>query len=152
MWKEHTGWACKEAIFTVWWGIHSPCWKWYKLRCTTWLHNQDNITCKTKLLGKFDKIWCVLNKLWLKLKDTKPKNNTTTSFWMKILEEYLIEFPNIAELILIVLSISPTTSLLERRYSKLTKKWSLCFCWDHDILYLLCTLQIIDDNELFYEK
>ena len=74
MWKEHTGWACKEAIFTVWWGIHSPCWKWYKLRCTTWLHNQDNIPCKTELLGEFDKTWYVLNKLWSKLKDTKPKS------------------------------------------------------------------------------
>ena len=72
---------------------------------------------------------------------------------MKILEEYLIDFPNIAELILIVLSISPRTSLLKRSYSKLTKilyKNGACVSAEtHDILYLLCTLRIIDDNELF---
>ena len=69
---------------------------------------------------------------------------------MKILEEYLIDFPNIAELILIGLSISPRTSLLERSYSKLTKtfyKNGACVSAEtHDILYLL---KIIDDNELF---
>ena len=72
---------------------------------------------------------------------------------MKILEEYLIDFPNIAELILIVLSIYPRTSLLKRSYSKLTKtlyKNGACVSAEtHDILYLLCTLRIIDDNELF---
>ena len=56
----------------------------------------------------------------LPIKDTKPKSNITKRFWMAILEEYSIDFPNIAELILILLSISPETGPLES-YSKLTK-------------------------------
>ena len=72
-------------------------------------------------MEEFDKIWHVLNKSWLKFKDTKPKSNTEKSFWIKILEEYSIDFPNIAGVILILLSISPGTDLLERSYSKLMK-------------------------------
>ena len=70
----------------------------------------------SELLKEFDKIWHVLNKSWLKFKDTKPKSNITKRFWMKILEKYSIDFPNIAEPILIPLPISPGTGPLERSY------------------------------------
>ena len=70
----------------------------------------------SELLKEFDKIWNVLNKSWLKFKDTKPKSNITKRFWIKILEKYSIDFPNIAELILLPLPISPGTGPLERSY------------------------------------
>ena len=108
----------------------------------------------SKLLEEFDRNWHVLNKSLLKFKDTKPESNITKRCWIKILEEYSINFSNVAELILIVLWISPGTGLPERSYSKLTKT-----CYKDrahisaetlEILYLLYTLQIKnDDDELF---
>ena len=107
----------------------------------------------SELLEEFDKIWHVLNKSWLKFKDTKQKNNITKRFWIKTQEEYSIDFPSIAELILILLSVSLGTSLLERSYSKLMKtcyKDRACISAETLEIYLLCTLQIKhDDDELF---
>ena len=75
---------------------------------------------------------------------------------MKILEEYSIDFPNIAELILILLSISPGTGPLERRYLKLMKpcyKDRSCISAETlEILYLLCTLQVTNDEDELFSK
>ena len=77
-------------------------------------------------------------------------------FWKKVLEEYSIDFPNICELILILLAISPGTGPLERSYSKLAKT-----CYKDraklssdtlEVLYLLCTLQVKNHDDELVKK
>ena len=114
-----------------------------KLQCT-----------ETEIIESFDEIWPKLNILWLSFKKTKPEKNVTKRFWIKVLELYSIDFPNLAELIMILLAISPGTGPLERSYSKLAKT---CFkdrarisADTLETLYLLCCLQIKNgDDELF---
>ena len=54
------------------------------------------------------------------------RHKTKKQHYKEVLDEnsgeYSIDFTNIAELIMILLSISPGTSPLERSYSKLTKR------------------------------
>ena len=116
-----------------------------KLQCT-----------EAELLEDFNNIWPVLNKLWLSFKNTLPRKNVTKRFWIKVLEEYSLDFPNIAELILILLAISPGTGPLERSYSKLAKT-----CYKDrarlssdtlEVLYLLCTLQVVNHDDEFFMK
>ena len=73
-----------------------------------------------------------------------------------MLEEYSLDFPHISELILILLSISPGTGPLERSYSKLGKT-----CYKDrarissgtlEVLYLLCTLQVVNHDDEFFSK
>ena len=94
--------------------------------------------------------------LWLSHKDSKLKKNITKRFWVKILHEFAIDFPNIADLILILLAISPGTGPLERSYSKLAKtcfKDRACISSSTlEVLYLLCCLQINNNDEELFVK
>ena len=116
-----------------------------KLQCT-----------EAELFEDFNNIWPVLNKLWLSFKNILPRKNVTKRFWIKVLEEYLLDFTNIGELILILLAISPGTGPLERSYSKLAKT-----CYKDrarlssdtlEVLYLLCTLQVVNHDDDFFMK
>ena len=145
--------------------------KLHSMYGTTYSHNVTDSAClpeyeieikypaklkcsESELVEEFNKIWPVLNRLWLSFKNTLPRLNVTKRFWMKVLEEYSVDFSNIAELVLILLAISPGTGPLERSYSKLAKT-----CYKDrakissdtlEVLYLLCTLQIVNhDDELF---
>ena len=82
----------------------------------------SKIKCsESELISKFSSIWTVIGKTWLKFKDTKPSSSVSKCFWTHILEEHSISYPNRADLILIILAISPGTGPLERSLSKLTK-------------------------------
>ena len=109
-----------------------------------------------ELVEDFNNIWPVLTKLWFGFKSTLPRKNVTKRFWIKVLEEYSLDFPHISELILILLSISPGTGPLERSYSKLGKT-----CYKDrarissgtlEVLYLLCTLQVVNHDDEFFSK
>ena len=75
-------------------------------------------------------------------------------FHFHILSNYEIQYPNLCELIVILLAISPSTGPLERSYSKLAK---ICYKDRNRIsdvnletLYLLAVLQI--DKEDFFPQ
>ena len=69
-----------------------------KLKCT-----------ENEIIGKFNSMWYILNKVWLKYKDFNPKNTRTKRFLNYILEQYSVQYSNIAVLILIIFAISPGT-------------------------------------------
>ena len=87
----------------------------------------------SELLEEFDKIWHVLSKSWLKFQDTKPKSNIT-----EVLDKnsgVFDWFPNIAALILILLSTLLEPPCLKEVIWNLQKhvmlqRSSLYFCWD----------------------
>ena len=112
-----------------------------KLNCT-----------ESELVSEFNSCWSVLGKTWLKFKDTNPQPTRMLRFWIHILEEYSIEYPNLADLVLILLSISPGTGPLERSFSTLAK---ICFKDRSsisvevlEVLYLLSILNVSDDEQL----
>ena len=113
-----------------------------KLNCT-----------ESELISEFNSCWSVLGKTWLKFKDTNPQPTQMLRFWIHILEEYSIECPNLADLVFILLSISPGTGPLERSFSTLAK---ICFKDRSsisvevlEVLYLLSILNVSDDEQLF---
>ena len=82
----------------------------------------SKIKCsESELISEFNSIWPVTGKTWLKFKDTKSSSSVLQRFWTHILEEYSISYPNLADLILIIISISPGTGPLERRFCKPAK-------------------------------
>ena len=113
-----------------------------KLKCT-----------ESELVTEFNSLWPVLCKTWLKFKDSKPSATRMRRFWDHVLEEHAIDYPNMSDLLLILLSISPGTGPLERSFSKLSK---ICYkdrgCISAECLetlYLLSTLAIKEDDDLF---
>ena len=108
------------------------------------------------LLTEFNSIWPVVSKAWLKLKESKPESSRIRRFWMLIIEEHSIEYPNLADLLLLLLSVSPGTGPLERSFSKLAK---VCYkdrgCMKPEtleVLYLLCTMDIQENDSDFLKK
>ena len=88
--------------------------------------------------------------------DTKPYSSVSKRFWAHILEEHPISYPNLADLILIIIAISPGTGPLERSFSKLTK---ICYkdrgCISSTVLetlYLLSTLSINEKDDALFQK
>ena len=86
------------------------------------IKHPSKIKCsEPELISVFNSIWPVIGKTWLKFKDTKPSSSVSKHFWTHILEEHSISYPNLADLILIILAISPGTGPLERSFSKPAK-------------------------------
>ena len=117
----------------------------------------SKIKCsESELISEFNSIWPVTGKTWLKFKDTKSSSSVLQRFWTHILEEYSISYPNLADLILIIISISPGTGPLERRFCKPAK---ICYkdrgCISSTVLetlYLLSTLSINAKVEALFQK
>ena len=117
----------------------------------------SKIKCsESELISEFNSIWPVIGKTWLKFKDTKPSSSVSKRFWTHILEEHSISYPNLADLILIILAISPGTGSLKRRFSKLAK---ICYkdrgCISSTVLetlYLLSTLSINEKDDGLFQK
>ena len=74
-------------------------------------------------------------------------------FWVHIIEQYTIEYPNFTDLALILSSITPGTGPLERSFAKLAK-----ICYKDrcnissdvlEVLYLLSILGVKNDEHLF---
>ena len=130
--------------FINFWPIYHPIWLFHPLHLFRLTYPYKLQCTEAELLEDFEKIWPVLNKLWLSFKNTLPRKNVTQRFWVKVLEEYSLDFPNIAELILILLAISTGTGPLERSYSKLAKTYykdrARLSPDTLEVLYLLCTL------------
>ena len=95
----------------------------------------------------------LVGKTWQKYKDTSPKSTRMLRFLVHIFEEYCIEYSNLTDLVLILLSISPGTGPLERSYAKLTKISYKDRCNIStevlEFLYLLATLDVKNDEYLF---
>ena len=117
----------------------------------------SKIKCsESELISEFNSIWPVIGKTWLKFKDTKPSSSVSKCFWTHILEEHSISYPNLADLILIILAISSGTGPLERSFSKLAK---ICYndrgCISSTVLetlYLLSTLSINEKDDGLFQK
>ena len=108
------------------------------------------------MISDFNSIWPVTGKTWLKFKDTKPSSSVSKCFWTHILKEHSISYPNLADLILIILAISSGTGPLERSFSKLAK---ICyndrgciFSTVLETLYLLSTLSINEKDDAIFQK
>ena len=116
-----------------------------KLNCT-----------EQELLTEFNSIWPVITRAWVKLKDSKPEATRIRRFWTKIIEENSIDYPNMADLVLLLLSISPGTGPLERSFSKLAK---ICYkdrgCMKPETiecLYMICSMGIKEGDTEFLKK
>ena len=109
------------------------------------------LKCTEEVIVKdFKSVWPQFNRIWPKFRD--DKKNGCRNFYFHILSNYEIQYPNLCELIVILLAISPSTGPLERSYSKLAK---ICYKDRNRIsdvnletLYLLAVLQI--DKEDFF--
>ena len=109
----------------------------------------------SELISEFNSIWPVIGKTCLKFKDTKPSSSVSKRFWTHILEGHSISYPDLADLILIILAISPGTDPLES-FSKLAK---ICYkgrgCISSTVLetlYLLSTLSINEKDDALFQK
>ena len=61
----------------------------------------------------------MIHCLWIS--GTVYQKNITKRFWIFVLEEFSIDYPNIAELVLILLAISPGTVPVEKELLKISK-------------------------------
>lgn len=115
---------------------------------------QRKIKCtEEELLNEFKSLWPTLSKVWLQIKDTKPQPNRIKRFWTKIVEEHAIEYPNLADLIILLLSISPGTGPVERSFSQLAK---ICYKDRNSMaedtiehLFLLAVMKVDEDDDQF---
>ena len=83
------------------------------------------LKCKeNELVSEFNSLWPIVTKKWLTFEDSIPSSNRIRRFWMHIVEEHYIEYPNLSDLVLILFSISPGTGPLERSFSP----WRQCIC------------------------
>ena len=101
-----------------------------------------------KIVEEFKKIWPKLTLKWL-----NSKGCTMETFLRKLIENHAPVIPNLADLILALLTISPTTAALERSYSRLAK---ICYKDRNSIStknletnYLLACLGVKGEEELF---
>ena len=136
-------------------------------------HVLDDITCKgsledytinitypaklncteDELVSEFKSIWPIITKKWLNFKDSKPVTDRIKRFWQEIVEENAIDYPNLCDLVLLLLSISPGTGPIERSFSKLAK---ICYKDRNSLsastlesLYLLSAMAITEDDDDF---
>lgn len=109
---------------------------------------------ESELITEFNSIWSTINKSWLQFKSTTPKATVTKRFWIHIISEHAVVYPNLCELIALILAISPGTGPVERSFSRLAK---ICYkdrgnigSETLEVLYLLANMQVKgDDGELF---
>lgn len=115
---------------------------------------QRKIKCtEEELLSEFKSLWPTLSKVWLQIKDTKPQSDRIKRFWTMIVEEHAIEYPNLADLIILLLSISPGTGPVERSFSQLAK---ICYKDRNSMaedtienLFLLAAMKVDEDDDQF---
>ena len=113
-----------------------------KLQCT-----------EEELVSEFKSMWPIITKSWLKFKETKPVANRIKRFWIQMVEDNAVDYPNICDLVLLLLSISPGTGPVERSFSQLAK---ICYK-DRNLLspetleslYLLSAMGIVEDDDAF---
>ena len=108
---------------------------------------------ESELITEFKSLWPVITKFWLQFKSTKPVANRIKRFWMKMIGEYAIEYPNICQLVILLLSISPGTGPVERSFSQLAK---ICYKDRNSMkpdtmenVYLLAAMRINEDDDDF---
>ena len=104
----------------------------------------------SKLVDEFKRLWPKLTVDWLSFRKTK---GTMETFGGSLISNHLPIIPNLTDLLIILLSISPTTAALERSYSKLAK---ICYKDRNSILtknletdYLLAVLGIQGESILY---
>ena len=100
-------------------------------------------------MKELEAIWPVFNRTWGRFKPLKV--DALFSFYCHIIDNHYINFPNVCELLLILMSFSPNTSPLERDYSKLAK---ICYKDRNrlgesnlETLYLLAVHKITSEEE-----
>ena len=73
-----------------------------------------------KSLMEFKNFWPIMNRIWPQYRDNEDKQTIHIKF-LNHLSNHTITHPNVLELIKILLSVAPSTTPLERSYSKLSK-------------------------------
>ena len=124
---------------------------------STWtvtIKYEPTITCsEEEFISELEKLWPVFNRNWGRFKDIKT--TAIQKFYYYIIDNYMINYPNVCEMLLILMGAAPNTSPLERSYSKLTK---ICYKDRNrlgkvnlEALYLLAVHNISDDikEEIF---
>ena len=118
-------------------------------------HNQipPKIECtEYEFIAEFEKLWPVFNRNWGKFKD---KTDALQKLYCYIIDNYMINFPDVCEMLLILMAAASNTGPLERSYSKLAK---ICYkdrnkpsSSNLEVLYLLAVHNITDEHkeELF---
>ena len=115
------------------------------------------LTCsESDLVAEMNSLWPTITKSWLKYKDSKPESSRIRRFWTDIISEHAIDYPNLCDMVMLLLAISPGTGPVERSFSKLAK-----ICYKDrgnmnpstmEILYLLSSMSIKEDDEDFLKK
>ena len=115
------------------------------------------ITCsESDLVAEMNSLWPTITKSWLKYKDSKPVSSRIRRFWTDIISEHAIDYPNLCDMVMLLLAISPGTGPVERSFSKLAK---ICYKDRGNMnpstmenLYLLSSMNIKEDDEDFLKK
>ena len=101
-------------------------------------------------------LWPTITKKWRKFRDSMPETSKIRRFWTELVSEYAIDYPNLRDLIILLLAISPGTGPVERSFSKLAK---ICYkdrgsikAATLEILYLLSSMNIKEDDEEFLKR
>jgi hypothetical protein len=105
---------------------------------------------------EFNSLWPAISKAWLTFKNSKPSSNRMRRFWVHIVEEHSIQYPNLSDLILLLLAITPGTGPLERSFSPLAK---ICYkdrgnteAQNLETLYMFKTLNVVGDKDNWFAK
>ena len=78
------------------------------------------------LVTEMNSLWPTITKKWLKFKDLIPEASRIRRFWIELVSEYALDFPNLCDLIILLLAFSPGTRPVERSFSKLAKMGKNC--------------------------
>ena len=115
---------------------------------------EAKLSCtEDEFVSELEKMWPVFNRNWGRFKDIKVA--ALHKFYCFIINNYMISYPNVCEMLLILMAVAPNTSPLERLYSKLTK---ICYqdrnrlgVTNLETLYLLAVHKIDEQHkeELF---
>ena len=107
---------------------------------------------ENEVITEFNSIWPPVNKTWLQFKSTGPKSSLIKRFWINIISNHVVVYPNLCELLTLFLCVSPDTGLVERSFLKLTK---ICYKDRRNVksstleaLYLLSSMNIHGDDLL----
>ena len=120
---------------------------------TVWnvtINYKPKLDCSVdQFMTELQAIWPVFNRTWGRFKNLKV--DALYTFYCHIIDNHYINYPNVCELLLILMSISPNTSPLERSYSKLSK---ICYKDRNrlgqsnlEALYLLAVHKISEEHK-----
>ena len=113
------------------------------------IHYPAKVDCTLEsFLAEFKSIWPVFNRTWVKF---KGKENALFRFYAYIVNNYSINYPNVSELILILMAVASNTGPLERSYSKLAKTCykdqNRLLVKNLEVLYLLSIHKIKEEHK-----